>query len=141
MICKINEQIPYRAGENPIYISTENRCTHIGKNTSLCSVRQFKIDGGVFTDGTTSRCDYLLLNDNLHTSYYIELKGLDLPKAIEQIENTISIIGPSIPEYKIFRRIIYRTGSHKIRESKVVLWLKKHINTAQIKERRLEENI
>lgn len=31
MTCKINEQTPYRAGEHPVYISTENRCTHIGK--------------------------------------------------------------------------------------------------------------
>ena len=141
MICRINEYQPYRAGKHSVFTSSENGCIHRGKNTSQCEVRQFQIDGGVFTDETTPRCDYLLLNDDLRTSYYIELKGSDLPKAIEQIENTITMIRPSIPEYRVFRRIIYRTGSHRIRESKVVFWQKKHGNTAQIKERKLEEII
>lgn len=109
----INDYPPYRAGKHSVFTSSENGCTHCGKNTSQCMVRQFKIDGGVFTDGTTPRCDYLLLNDDRHTSYYIELKGSDLPKAIEQLEHTISMISPSIPDYKVFRRIVYRTGSHK----------------------------
>ena len=142
MICKINEHKPYRAGKHSVFTSSENGCTHRGKNTSRCEVRQFKIDGEVFTTSeTVSRCDYLLLNDDLNTSYYIELKGSDLSKAIEQIESTISMISPSIPEYKIFRRIVYRTGSHKIRESKVILWKKKYGTTAKISERTLEESI
>lgn len=137
----INDYPPYRAGKHSVFTSSENGCTHCGKNMSQCMVRQFKIDGGVFTDGTTPRCDYLLLNDDRHTSYYIELKGSDLPKAIEQLEHTISMISPSIPDYKVFRRIVYRTGSHKIRESKVVLWQRKHGSSVQIKARKLEENI
>ena len=141
MSVSIHDYTPYRAGKHAVFISSENGCTHQGKNTKRCEVRQFKIDGGVFTDGTTPRCDYLLLNDDRHTSYYIELKGSDLPKAIEQLEHTISRIAPSIPEYTVFRRIVYRTGSHKIRESKVVLWQKKHGRSVQIKERKLEENI
>lgn len=141
MICQINAYTPYREGSHSEFTSSENGCEHRGKNIARCNVRQFKIDGGVFKDETTPRCDYLLLNDDRTTSYYIELKGSDLPKAIEQLEHTISMIAPSIPDYTVFRRIVYRTGSHKIRESKVVLWQKKHGNSAQIKARKLVENI
>lgn len=141
MSVSINDYTPHRAGKHAVFTSSENGCIHQGNNTERCEVRQFKIDGGVLTNGTTPRCDYLLLNDDRHTSYYIELKGSDLPKAIEQLEHTISRIAPSIPEYKVFRRIVYRTGSHKIRESKVVLWQKKHGSSVQIKARKLEENI
>ena len=39
-------------------------------------IRQFKVDGDVVAAGDMSpRCDYLLLNDDAKTSYYIELKA------------------------------------------------------------------
>ena len=60
---------------------------HVGKNKNRHMIRQFKVDGEVVAAGDMSpRCDYLLLNDDAKTSYYIELKGSDLVKAIEQIE-------------------------------------------------------
>lgn len=140
MSVDINSYKPYRAGTHSVFTSTENNCTHKGKNVSRCEVRQFKIDGDVFKDGDAQRCDFLLLNDDKRTSYYIELKGSDLPKAINQIERTVAVISPSLPNYKIFRRIVYRTGTHRIHESKVVLW-KKENRTALIRERLLEEDI
>lgn len=54
---------------------------------------------------------------------------------------TISMISPSIPTYTIFRRIIYRTGSHNVHDSEVTFWKGKNKGTAIIKERMLEENI
>lgn len=140
MSVNINSHKPYCEGKHSVFISKENNCTHRGKNASRCAVRQFKIDGDVFKDGDAQRCDFLLLNDDKQTSYYIELKGSDLPKAINQIEHTIAIISPSLPNYKVFRRIVYRTGTHRIRESIVIQWRKKN-RTALIRERLLEEDI
>lgn len=138
----INAFQPYREGRYPLFTSSENRCTHVGKNVHGNMVRQFKIDGEVFPKDTSpERCDYLLLNDEAKTSYYIELKGSDLEKAIEQIEGTIAMIAPSIPTYSVYRRIVYKTATHKIHESKVLLWQKRYIKSAAIKERRLEESI
>ena len=142
MRLSINDFKPYRAGRHAVFTSTENRCTHIGNNTNGHMVRQFKVDGEVVAAGDPSpRCDYLLLNDESRTSYYIELKGSDLVKAIEQIENTVSMISPSISEYTVFRRIVFKTGTHGIQTSPVLSWKKKHGNTVKIKERTLSENI
>lgn len=92
MCCNINDFTPHRAGQHSVFTSAENRCTHVGKNKNRHMIRQFKVDGEVVAAGDMSpRCDYLLLNDDAKTSYYIELKGSDLVKAIEQIETTVAM--------------------------------------------------
>ena len=142
MGCNINDFTPHREGQHAAFTSTENRCTHVGNNINRQMIRQFKVDGEVIASSDPSpRCDYLLLNDDARTSYYIELKGSDLIKAIEQIENTIALLSHSIPEYAIRRRIIFRTGTHGIQTRPVLAWKKKYGTTAKIKERTLEENI
>lgn len=77
----INDYKPFRTGQYPVFTSSENGCRHIGNNTKRQYVRHFKVDGEVFRGPGEERCDYLLLNDEAATSYYIELKGSDLPKA------------------------------------------------------------
>lgn len=107
MNVNINSHKPYCEGKHSVFISKENNCTHRGKNASRCAVRQFKIDGDVFKDGDAQRCDFLLLNDDKQTSYYIELKGSDLPKAINQIEHTICLSLFSKNANRIFAYILY----------------------------------
>ena len=136
----INKYAPMREGEFPVFKSPENRCVHVGNNPARNHVRQFKVDGGVLTAASTEqRCDYLLLNDTEGRSYYIELKGSDLLKAIAQVENTIRLISPSIKEYDIFRRIVYYTGSHKTQDSTVVKWKLKHGGKVLIQARPTEK--
>ena len=104
---------------------------------------QFKVDGGIIPkNAPDSRCDYLLLNDKKETAYFIELKGSDIEKAISQIENSIAMFRHEIPQYKLFRRIVYRTGSHDVRLSSVTRWKKRFGNGgAIVSERKYEENI
>ena len=97
------------------------------------------MDGEVFNGPGEERCDYLLLNDEAATSYYIELKGSDLPKAIRQIENTIKLLSPSLPGYAVLRRIVYHTGSHNVHASEVLRWKARY--KAVVKERAYSENI
>lgn len=138
----INDYRPYREGTHPIFTSSENRCVHIGRNPGAHNVRQFKIDGGVFPNGTIpQRCDYLLLNDSAKESYYVELKGSNIPKATQQIDSTVNVISSSLPGYKIFRRIVYKSGTHKIDEGSVVKWKLRHRGFALIKHDKIEENI
>lgn len=124
----INKYSPHCEGKQSLFVSSENGCRHEGRNPSHNEVRQFKVDGEVFPKNNPKiRCDWLLLNDTKKHAYYIELKGSDIPHAIEQIETTIKEISPSIPEYKqIYRRIIYKTGTHKTRESSVTRWKSLH---------------
>ena len=118
----INDYKPFREGNHSVFPSSENKCRHVGNNTKRQYVRHFKVDGEVFRGSGEERCDYLLLNDEVKTSYYIELKGSDLSKAIRQIENTIKLLSPSLPGYAVLRRIVYHTGSHNVHASEVLRW-------------------
>ena len=112
------------------------------KNPDKKAIRQFKVDGEVFPKGhDPERCDWLLLDDTKGNAYYIELKGSDIPHAIEQIESTIreDFIGRFL-SYIVFKRIVYKTGTHKIQESSVIKWKQRNKN-AIIKEKQLSENI
>ena len=137
----INDYQPYREGRHPVFTSPENGCKHIGKNVNKQYIRHFKVDGEVFNGPGEERCDFLLLNDEStpKASYYIELKGSDLPKAIRQIENTIKLLSSSLPGYIILRRIVYHTGSHNVHSSEVLRWKAKY--KAVVKEREYSENI
>lgn len=137
----INDYTPHRAGTYTEFVSSENGCKHIGRNVSGHEIRQFKIDGEVFTkNADTARCDYLLLNDEAKRAYYIELKGSDLEKAIQQIEATVQIFQNSLPEYTPFKRVVYFSGTTGLRESTVHRWKAKN-PTAVIKERLYSEAI
>lgn len=136
---KINDYKPFRTGQYPVFTSSENGCRHIGNNTKRQYVRHFKVDGEIFTGTVETRCDYLLLNDDTKTAYYIELKGSDLSKAIQQIENTIKLLSPSLPGYAVLRRIVYHTGSHNVHASEVLRWKARY--KAVVKEREYSENI
>ena len=104
----INSYTPFRSGQHLEFRSSENRCTHIGMNKSACDVRQFRVDGDVYSKtDTASRCDYLLLNDSKTDAYFIELKGSDIKKAIQQIESTIVDIMPSIRNYTVFIILVH----------------------------------
>lgn len=135
----IKKYMPFREGEHSVFSSSENGCRHIGNNVNRQHIRHFKIDEEVFNGSSEERCDYLLLNDDAGTSYYIELKGSDLSKAIRQIENTIRLISSSLPGYKIFRRIVYRTSSHDVHSSDILRWKAKEKTV--IKQREYLENI
>jgi hypothetical protein len=47
------------------------------------SIRHYKLDGVLIQQEEC--CDFLLLNDPGYKSYYIELKGQDVKKAVEQV--------------------------------------------------------
>ena len=53
-----------------------------------------------------------------HTEYHTGQNWNRL--CIEQIESTIREIHWSISEYIVFKRIVYKTGTHKIQESSVI---------------------
>lgn len=119
----INNYTPRRSGTYPQFVSTENRCTHIAENPNGKNVRQFKVDGEVFPSGGNGpkRCDYLILDDSTRHAYYIELKGSDIRRAIQQVESSIAEINPSIG-YEIHSRIIFRTFTQEAKSAEVLRW-------------------
>ena len=136
----INKYTPYRKGNMSVVKSSENQCEHIGNNPDRNYIRQFKVDGDVLTvRSPEQRCDFLVLNDTGLRSYYIELKGSDIVRAIDQIENSIRMISPSIQEYTVFRRIVYRTGSHQIQDNAVTKWKLKHAGKVKVGGRQIDK--
>ena len=131
----INACKPGREGTHKTFVSTEKYCTHTGKNPAGKYIRQFLVDGGVLPKGKKpKRCDYLLLNDTDRDAYYIELKGSDIPIAIEQIESARTLTEPSLKGYTNHCRIIlHRVRSHQIHDDTVIRWKRK--NHAVIAER------
>ena len=93
----------------------------------------------VFTSAE-NRCTHVGKNKNRHMIRQFKVDG-EVVKAIEQIETTVAMIAPSIPEYAVLRRIVFRTGTHGIQTRPVLSWKRKHGNTVVIKERLLEETI
>lgn len=110
-ICKINQKI---------IVSEENKRKHIANNIDENRVFQFRIDGDIIPKSTSmKRCDYLVKNEEKKDLYFIELKGTDVKKAIDQITDTIDYLKNEINGYSILPRIIYRPNSHGVHDTKV----------------------
>lgn len=114
-------------------------CEHRAANSGGNLVRQYKIDGVVIKDGI--KCDFLLLNDEKKTAYYIELKGSDILKAIQQVEETARRLGRQLLNYTQLYRIVYRTGTLDLHSGKVTEWKARNRGKQIIRSSRLEEAI
>ena len=122
-------------------------CEHRALNSSECLVRQFYLDEEIIPKDQES-CDRLVLNIDNRRAYFIELKGTDIQKAIDQIEASEKYLQQELNQYKKLYRIIYRTGSHRINSRKTIQWKESKgclpgtsIPIAIIKSRKLEESI
>lgn len=96
-----------------------SRVEHRANNIEQCRVRHYQIDGVVITDLNKSKCDFLLTNDDRKKVYFIELKGTDVKKSIEQLEETERILGNEFPDYERYFRIVYKANTHGIRSTAI----------------------
>ena len=106
-------------------VSKEKRSSHTAVNKNGQLVRQYLIDGDVIKDKHVIKCDYLVLNDEKKTAYFIELKGSKVLHAIEQIEETAKRLRPCLLEYQFYYRIVF-SGSctHGVKDD--VFWKWQH---------------
>ena len=70
-------------------VCSEKKSTYRYSNNSQRRVAKIKIDGGLIAAQDREKCDWLLVNWGDGISFFIELKGSDLFKAISQITSTI----------------------------------------------------
>jgi hypothetical protein len=87
----------------------ENKSSFEFKYPKSWQANLIKVDGGLITDNTTTRCDYIITAQAptkeasellSHTIIYIELKGCDLMKAIAQLESSIKIFRGEYNRYE-----------------------------------------
>ncbi|MBS6240565.1 MAG: hypothetical protein KH897_19885 [Bacteroides sp.] len=75
-----------------ILVLEENKRKCIFSNPESQVLIKIIVDGCQITEGT--RCDFLVL-DQQKNEYFVELKGKDIPHAIEQLEATIKQLSSS----------------------------------------------
>jgi hypothetical protein len=119
----------------------KGKTKYIYNNQSRDNLSKYRVDGGLITEGV--KCDYLLLNCNKQNSYFIELKGSDIIKAIEQIDRSIDLLKDTLTGFSISVRIVLtRVNTVELKNSKYLRLQKRvkqlHGNLVQ-KTRELEE--
>ncbi len=92
----------------------------MGKRFSLKSEKDFSckivaIDNCVFQNSELKRCDYLFLINKREVklkAFYVELKGINIKHACEQLYNSIKLTRPEILKYEIEAKVIARKDFH-----------------------------
>lgn len=86
-------------------------------------VRHYQIDGDVIVDKNMDKCDYIVVNDDCQTAYFIELKGSKMIHAIKQINSTVRVLKPYLSGYRYFYRIVFSgSATHGINGSEALKW-------------------
>ncbi|MCL2521189.1 MAG: hypothetical protein FWE37_09375 [Spirochaetaceae bacterium] len=102
-------------------VCKENKCKYVAINKFGDKIVKHKIDGHIFKDNITERCDFLLINCNQYNAYLIELKGTKFNKGISQLKTTYELLKPELKNYKIhFRLIVTGFNTHKISSSEIL---------------------
>jgi hypothetical protein len=103
-----------------IAVIEEKKRKYIGNNGATKLLECWHIDDCIIKEG--QRCDFLLLNLDTLTAYFIELKGSDLIHAIEQIDVTLDKLLTSIPQYTSIngRIVLSKVNTPDLKNSKLI---------------------
>ena len=119
---------------------------YIAYNDDENEVYEYRIDGYVIKTDDGKKCDFLLWNEEKKNVYFIELKGSDLSKAVEQIEETERVLKE---RYKVlfrkmnlfYRVVLNRTPTHKLDSSRVKHFKMAHPKQYIFKTNTIEDHI
>lgn len=98
-----------------ICIAYENGKKYQLNNTSNVTIRKVKVDKCLTQNVGEKRCDFLIEAQDLKRVFFIELKGGDLNKAVNQIYSTIVYLKGEFKNYRMDARIV---GSKDVPEFK-----------------------
>lgn len=88
-------------------VAEENGKKFTLDNQRNCFISKYRVDGCFDQNTGEQRCDFLFTTaENVHTAYFVELKGGALKKAVEQITATILFLKPQLPNCVYKARII-----------------------------------
>lgn len=90
---------------NQEVVAREGRRTYRLRNPSAKLICKVRIDGCYITDG--EKCDYLIIDCEGRDARFVELKGGDLLKAVDQIRATVERLRPDVEAcQKVSARIV-----------------------------------
>lgn len=90
----------------------ENKKRYNLINTNLYKIIVYHMDGGIiYNEPNVNKCDYLYgIYDPIHPAIiFVELKGRDIPHALEQIKNSITKFAHCFKGHRIYARIICKS--------------------------------
>lgn len=124
---------------------SRNPCKHVAVNKDRSCVAQYQLDGQVFTEHE-QRCDFLVMNRDKKSVYLIELKGSNVLHAMDQVLSSSRLLQEDLAGWDVFYRIIYRSRTQEVRQSRIVRWKEKMgkkngIPVVILKEKQYEEPI
>ncbi len=84
----------------PVVVEENNRKFTLN-TSSAASAKKIRIDGGVIKSHEVKKCDFMISVAYLESKfvYLVELKGSDIPRAIEQLESTIHLLSSELQTY------------------------------------------
>ena len=77
-------------------VFSENKSKITFENPARNTYRAIQVDGCVFTAADGSKCDNLLESEEYADQYFVELKGGDSGKAVEQLKDTMERLPPRL---------------------------------------------
>ena len=83
-----------------LIVFSENKSKITFKNPDHNTYRAIQVDGCVFNAEDGHKCDNLLESVEYADQYFVELKGGDSNKAVEQLKDTIDRMQPRLAEAK-----------------------------------------
>lgn len=125
----------------------ENKKRYNLINKNLYKITVYHMDGGiVHNEPNANKCDYLYgVNDTLHpTAIFIELKGRDIPHALEQVKSSITNFAHCFHDHRIYARIICKSVPRLFNDPSIQnynkLLRKKYSGNLVIKETNFDED-
>lgn len=128
-LCAVNQKV---------IVSREHGKMHVANNPNKHSVAQYKLDR-YFSSVTC--CDYLLTDDTSYKAYFIELKGVDVEHAIDQLEGGVQHCKQYLASYSALYRLVMRSVTHKVYSRKLIAFKKANSGKFVCHENRLVETL
>lgn len=104
-----------RCDSNIVCKENKRKYHHVNNRAgSAQKISKIRIDGCLIDSNSTEKCDFLLINWDDRTSFFIELKGCDVFKAISQITKSLDHLWKDLQPMGIksaHARIVY-THNH-----------------------------
>ncbi len=121
---------------------------YIGVNTMRQRMVVYRVDDGIVTSKEQNKCDFAFWTER-NDVYFIELKGGDYSKALQQIQKSIEdlIDRANVDVNKVLARIVLSTGRSvranvaNTHEVKLIKFLRKFEGTLMKQSGRIKENI
>lgn len=97
---------------------------YVYENTKKNHVISYRVDGGVVVEDrtvppNTNKCDYLfVVNDAESTAILTELKGVDVPKSLEQIKGALVLFENTLKNFQhVYARVIVTSSTPNLKAS------------------------